>query len=310
MNEEWPVRVDALIEIRKYNYAVREIRQVLAQNPENALAYYYLAWVLGKLGKTKDALRVVREAVRYSPDDAQSHSLWGHLLDDTRKFKEAEVHHERAIQLMPQEAAFFVRASYHYYLRFPSNGDVIYPNTPLCREWDRGVQLAEQAIALDPRNVGAYQIRALWMIRRQRFAFALSDCLEALKINPNDPTSHELLGDIYLAEYKAPQAFMAYREALRLAPDQAVYRKKVMRAISARIPWLGALWRLSWGQSGGWRGALLAILVLLPFILLYIFTMPQMMCGYAFFIGGLFILLNTLGNWLIIQAVLKGWIKL
>lgn len=305
-------RVLDLIELKKYDLAIREARQALKKDPENALAHYYTAWLLWKLGRPKDAIQSAKKALRYNPEFAHAHSLMGELLDQTGKRKQAGDSYQKAIQLMPGEADFYVGHSLHLYRCFPAEvaALIIYPNTPLWRDWENAVKLLEQALKLNPNHAGAYRLRAMWLKKKQKFTDARNDALTALKIAPNDPFNHAVLGEIYLAEYQATPAFAAYREALRLAPTDTNIRKGLVNALAACSPWIGALWRLSWGQPGGWRGGLLAVLVFLPFLCAYIMAWPVLGIGYVLFLLLLFLFLNTIGNYWLTQAVIRGRIKI
>jgi tetratricopeptide (TPR) repeat protein len=312
MTDEWFQRILDLIELQKYDLAIREARDVLKKDPENAVAHYYIAWSFWKLGRLNDAIQSAQKALRHNPEYAHVHSLMGVLLDQTGKLQKAVAYHQKAIQLMPGEADIHVAYAYHLYRCFPSSvsAPVIYPHTPLWKDWQDAFHVLEQALKLNPNHAGAYRARAMWWVKKQNFADARQDALTALRIAPTNPFNHALLGDIYLAEYQASKAFAAYREALRLAPNNSDIRKGLVNALAARTPWVGALWRLSWGQPGGWRGGLLAVLVLLPFLCAYAFNLPTLTIGYAVFVMFLFIFLNTVGNSLLTQAVIKGWIKI
>ena len=298
-----------LMELKKFDLAAREIRQELSQNPENAEAHYYLALALWKLNKTKDALKPAKEAIRLNPEFAHAYCLLAQLYDEIGKFKEAKTLYLKTIHMMPDESSFYVWYAYHLYLCFPAQVPVIYPHTPLWNEWNNAIKLLEQGLNLNPHHDGAYRIRAMWLGKIQRFSEAHQDLRKALEIDPNNPASHEILGDIYLAEFRSSQAFSAYREALRLNPDNKGLKIKLIHSLEARIPWIGALWRLSWGQPGGWRGGLLAVLVSIPFMVFYAAGLPQFQCAYLVIMALFFFLLNTVGNSLLTLAVIKGWIK-
>jgi tetratricopeptide (TPR) repeat protein len=312
VSDEQLRRVLDLIDLKKYDLAIREARQVLKEDPENVMAHYFTAWALWKLGRVNEAIKADKKALSIDPEHAYAHRLMGFLLDDTRKFKKARPHYQKAIQLMPGEADFYVSYSSHLYGCFPSDASasIIYPHTPLWRDWENAVKLLEQALQLNPQHAGAYRMRAMWLKKKQRFAEARQDMLTALQLAPNDPFNHAILGAIYLAEYQSSQAFAAYREALRLTPEDPDIRKGLTLALAARTPWIGALWRLSWGQPGGWRGGLLAVLVLSPMMCTYAMNLPKWMIAYVAFMIVFFTLLRTVGDYFLTQAVIKGWIKI
>ena len=227
-------RADDLIELKKFDLAASEARRALAQDPEDAEAHYLLAWALWKSGKMKDALVSARKAVHYAPEYAYAHSLLARLFDETPKRKNAKKHHQKAIQLRPNVADFYVTYALHLYFEYPQDTPFIVPYTPIWNTWKKAMELLEKALTLNPRHVGAYRVRAMWLGKIQRFSEAHQDLSMALNIAPNHPVTYEVLGDLHSAEIHLSEAFSAYREALRLSPDDKQIRRKFVHALGAR----------------------------------------------------------------------------
>lgn len=303
-------RADDLIELKKFGLAASEARRALAQNPEDAEAHYLLAWALWKSGKTKNALMSAKKAVHCEPEYANAHSLLARLFDETRKRKKARVHHQKAIQFSPNVSDFYVTYALHLYWDFPVDIPFIVPYTPIWNTWKKAMDLLEKALTLNPRHDGAYRVRAMWLGKIQRFSEAHQDLSMALNIVPNHPRTYEILGDLHSAEIHLSEASSAYREALRLDPDNKQIKTKFIHTVGARIPWIGILLYISRGKPAGWRGVLVAFLIFIPCTLFFLLEWIILSLVYIYSLLALILLLRLIGDFLVTQAILKGWIKI
>ena len=182
--------------------------------------------------------------------------------------------------MMPDELSFYVWYAYHLYLCFPAQVPVIYPHTPLWNEWNNAIKLLEQGLKLNPHHDGAYRIRAMWLGKIQRFSEAHQDLRKALEIDPNNPALTRNFGRYLFGRISPIPGIFRLSRSIAIESYNKGLKLKLIHSLEARIPWIGALWRLSWGQPGGWRGGLLAVLVSTPFMVFYAAGLPQFQCAY------------------------------
>src|SRR5690349_21608657 len=99
-------RAIVLLQQGRYDLADRELRQELAQEPDNPLAHAFLSLCLSHRGQKDEALREADEAVRLGPDAAFCHSMRGRALLALDRVKEAEPSILEAIRLDPADADY------------------------------------------------------------------------------------------------------------------------------------------------------------------------------------------------------------
>jgi tetratricopeptide (TPR) repeat protein len=287
-----------LIDLGKFDLALREARRALQHDPENAELHYWLAWILWRQGRRIEALPAAQKALRLAPDDPDYHSLLALILQEAPVDRpRAEEHHRQAISLAPNVATFHLR--YADYLRAAGRSEA----------W----QEISRALECDPRLASAYLLRARLYHDQRRFAEAEAAVGEALAIQPLDPRGHELLGDIAFDQYQSKAAFPHYREALRLEPTSEHYKQKVIHTLEADLPLIGSLWNFTHMLHRNER----------QLIVYYLFIYPVLCCLlnpsliWLFFlvlcldvlIGIVFVVLNFVVEPLITKAVLGGRIN-
>lgn len=106
-------------------------------------------------------------------------------------------------------------------------------NTPISyraayRQWVQGnyaaaLDLINRSIAARPDFWQSYQLRALIYLMTMNFQHAERDARAALARKPNAHPVFNTLGQIYLAQNRFAEAAEAYKSALALAPDYALY---------------------------------------------------------------------------------------
>jgi tetratricopeptide (TPR) repeat protein len=87
------------------------------------------------------------------------------------------------------------------------------------RDWQRAEHFYGQAIALDPKNAGAYYHRAIASLELKKFQEALADFESLLAIKPDVAETHYSIGMLYKYELKNPQSAKEHlQKALDLKP--------------------------------------------------------------------------------------------
>jgi tetratricopeptide (TPR) repeat protein len=108
---------------------------------------------------------------------------------------------------------------------------------------DEAIRLGARNLGKDAKTLGEdYRVRAEVLSDQQLFAQALLDCREALRINPKDPDSHRMLGEVLLHLGCAEDALAALDECVNVDPRPA-----------SRVFWLRAQARADLGDFEGVR---------------------------------------------------------
>jgi tetratricopeptide (TPR) repeat protein len=84
--------------------------------------------------------------------------------------------------------------------------------------------LINKSIAARPDFRESYQLRALIHLAHMNFTAAERDARKAIELKPKAHAAYNTLGQVFLAQKRFDDAKDAYREALRQAPENALYR--------------------------------------------------------------------------------------
>lgn len=292
-------RAATLIDLKKFDAAAREARRALEQNPDSE-AHRLLAWALWQQGKLGEAEHAARKALGLAPNNAECHSTLALVLSHQGRHEEAETHYQKAVALAPRIHVFHCRYA-GFCLR--------------TGQWEAALKKADEALRLAPGHVESLTVRADALCRLDRLEEAEETAHQALALNPNWPGAHHVLGHIYQARRQIDKALGSFRESLRLAPMNQPYKQCLARAVGAKFPILGLLWRGTlegrrrFAQAYFWIGS--ALLALLSYAILKQFA-PELVClsatSFVAFPWMLVILLRLVDRTLT-AAVMRGWIK-
>ena len=195
--------------------AERELRTVVAAQPQNVAAQLWLAQVLARTGRAGEALAVYEGAIalpggaRDALIEATELAIANHDLARAR----------RMVALAPGDQAFVhvARGVIAEAQRAPANAE---------REY-------RTALAREPTSFDA-AVRLLDLLSRAgRGRDALNAIERAVQLAPDAPRLLALAGDARLAAGDAPGAERALRRALALAPDGDSVRVALGRALIA-----------------------------------------------------------------------------
>jgi tetratricopeptide (TPR) repeat protein len=93
------------------------------------------------------------------------------------------------------------------------------------------VQVCQDALDTYPEDVNILCLSARALIRLQRINEAANDLNKALALFPEFPRSHEILGELLLAQKQPEQAVDAFKRAVHLGSDSAEIDQKLSTAL-------------------------------------------------------------------------------
>lgn len=95
-------RAQQLLKSRQYEQAADILKQVIARQPDSAVAHSHLAIALVRVGRAKEALAFAQRAIELDPNYAFSYLVLGEANQAMNRFDEAIEAVKRAIQINPE----------------------------------------------------------------------------------------------------------------------------------------------------------------------------------------------------------------
>lgn len=217
-----------LYEQSRYELAVPEFKQVLAQDPDNAMAHAFLSMCLTEREQFKEATEEAQAAIRLAPDMGLGYCAVAQAWFHRNYPEEAEDAIREAIRLEPDNPHYFaVLASIHL-----SNN-----------QWQEALQSAEQGLQCDAEHITCTNLRAVAMVKLGRKSEAGLTIDSALAKNPENSFTHANQGWTYLEKSDYARALEHFREALRLDPTNEWARQAIVEALKAKNPVYGIMLR-------------------------------------------------------------------
>lgn len=208
-----------LIEQSRYALAEKELRQSLADEPDDALAHAVLAICLTRLKQHAVAMREAELAVGFDPE--QPYVFFAKSIVELERncFEDAEQSIQTAIGLDPNATDYFAQLARIELER-------------AC--WQKALAAAQQGLELDPEDVDCSNLQAIALNRLGRQGEANEAIKTALKRNPEDADTHANMGWSLLESGEPEEAMKYFRESLRLNPENDWARQGIVEAMKAR----------------------------------------------------------------------------
>jgi len=235
---------DLFLQHGKYNVALEQYRQALSVDPKNAQAHLRNAIALHKLGFGEAALKELLTTQELDPAEAGAEAsvLLSEILashgDVARAravlelaaarsgsppnvlFRLGEMarrngEYPKSVQMFKDALAGTDDADLRYEvmnamgLAFSDQGDR-----------SSAERLFKEASRLDPGRPAAFLNLALLYRAQKDFLSAVDHARKAIGVQPNSPEGYKLLGLIYYEAGWAKESLTAFRESLRLRPEQ------------------------------------------------------------------------------------------
>ena len=203
-----------LTDAKRPDLAEPRLRELLAQDPQDARAHYLLAICLDALGRAAEGEAAAAQTLGCDPNWAAAHVLQARFLMDRGGYGRSEQSVLRALALDPEDAdAWFAYAQ-------------LMTKTGHQR---KAVQLLEKCLRLDPEHAAAHQMLAALRAQDGNVGRAREHGDRGLALDPEGHFSHLAAA---VVDYRSGLPFRArrrLREALRLAPDDAHARELYLR---------------------------------------------------------------------------------
>jgi Flp pilus assembly protein TadD len=213
-------RSQLLLGQRRYDLAERELRNLLADDPNDGVALSLLALcILNDNERIIEASDTAQRAVGVMPDEPLAHYASATCFLRRNRFDEAEAAIQTSLALDPHDADAFA----------------VLARALLGRQrYEDALATVEQGLAIDPEHGDCSSLRAITLERLGRDSEAVSASIDRLKKDPQDPMAHASHGYTLLQSGDYQKAQVAFREALRLDPENDMARMGLITALNNR----------------------------------------------------------------------------
>ena len=205
----------------RHDMVEKELRQVLAQNPENAFALALLAISLAELERRDEAEASAREAIGKGPDLPFAHYAMARVMMERQRPDDAAAAIAEAIRLEPDAA------DYH-----ATNAAIQFQK----EQWQAALQAAETGLQTDPEHVGCNNLRAMALVKLGRKSEAGASLDTTLSREPENSITHANKGWTLLEQGRRKEALVHFKESLRLEPGGEWAREGLIEALKAGNP--------------------------------------------------------------------------
>jgi tetratricopeptide (TPR) repeat protein len=219
-----------------FESAYEGFRKVLAREPRNTDALYYVA-ILGGVLAQAEYDRLLASA----PDSARSHQLLGELFEDQDRPAEAEAEYKAGLQSAPASLDLLIalgdltrhqsrfEEALAYYGRAaqqaPRNYDVLYGlgvSHSYRQEYAAAIENFREALRADPSSAAAHLALGHALLQSGQAAAAVPELAHAAAQEPRMLQAQYLLGRAYTVLGRTTEAAAAFEKVKKLVQSQGL----------------------------------------------------------------------------------------
>jgi tetratricopeptide (TPR) repeat protein len=232
-----------------YDSAIRSYQKAIGLAPGYAYLHYNLGLLYQRLNRRQEAEAALRRAMALEPENGDVSNALGSLKASSGRSGEAEQFYRQALEKSPDLLA----ARHNLALLLASKPGRISEARGLWREnlvrspdhmpsllslaryaeAEESIVEYRKVLRLKPDYVAARLALAGQLEKAGRGGEALAELQAALKVQPENPSIHEEIGDLEAAAGRTDAAASAYRKALECSPDPAA-RKRLTAKLRVR----------------------------------------------------------------------------
>ena len=199
-------RAQELLRSRQYEKAADVLRQVIARQPDSAVAHSHLGMAEVRIGRAKEALASAERAIELDPDYAFSYVVLGEANQAMNRFDQAIEAVKHAIQINP-----------NYFDAYGVLGS-LYGQT---KRYEESLDAFNHALRLDSKNADVHNGLGIAYYRLGRHEEGIKAVNEAVNLNPNFANAYINLGNWYNELGRYEEAIEAFTSVTRIAPKFA-----------------------------------------------------------------------------------------
>jgi tetratricopeptide (TPR) repeat protein len=195
-----------LMQRKSYGAALEKFKQAISLNPNDPLAYYYIAIVYLEEKKMPEALQAINKSIQLDPEYPKAHLVKGKIYAGMKKIPEALNAFGKATELDPE------------YLDAWKNIGLINYKT---KRYDDAIPAYKHVIKLKPNEASAHANMGAIYILQEKFSTAITSLSKAVEVNPRDVNSYYRLAQAYNKTGKCDKAKEIAQKTLKIKPNWA-----------------------------------------------------------------------------------------
>ncbi|BAZ13215.1 tetratricopeptide repeat protein [Calothrix sp. NIES-4071] len=235
---------------RKYQEAATVLLEAVKLKPDYIAALQQQSLMYRYLNQPDKALVAINKAIQHQPKNPNLYNEKFRVLENLKRYSEAEIAITSAIKLSPRPAFYSNRGNVYADqkksdLAIADFTKAIQINPQLAEAYsNRGVVYADQkksdlaiadftkAIQINPQLAEAYTNRGLVYKDQKKSDLAIADYTKAIQINPQDAQAYNNRGLVYADQEKSDLAIADYTEAIQINPQfaDAYYNRAIVYA--------------------------------------------------------------------------------
>ncbi|MDF7800750.1 tetratricopeptide repeat protein [Pontiellaceae bacterium B1224] len=201
--------------------AEKELRNWLAQNPDDDRALAFLARALMDQNKLVAALQASKDAISIDPHDAFNLMILAQVYMVKGDNDSAMTALRSAIELEPEDDHLhYLKAAVE--LNKHAHIDAL--------------ESISKALQINPEDDDYLSLRANILNQMNRASEAAETVESSLKINPDNASAHTQMGWAKLRDNQVKLALESFTEALRLDPGNESAKAGIVQALKAKLP--------------------------------------------------------------------------
>ncbi|MEN6620770.1 MAG: tetratricopeptide repeat protein [Smithella sp.] len=206
----------ALIQVKQYNSAAKELLEAEKYNPDDPRIYYFLGMAFHRKGMRGKAIEEFKRAIRLKEDYSEAHNYLGTLYSDMALWDQAIEEFDKALANpvydTPSKALY--NAGWAYYSK---------------KDYKNALIRYQEALRIEPmtylrpqieKNIGViyYDINEI--------NEAIEHFEKSVKLDPALYDAYFLLGECNLKIQNSKKAKQAFESVIKLAPKSSSFSQK------------------------------------------------------------------------------------
>jgi tetratricopeptide (TPR) repeat protein len=235
-------RAELLLEQGRVNDSIREVKNVLQQEPENDEALALYARCLYDKNEFDEGVEVILKAISLDPENSFYFYLlgFGYYRKDINYAAIENL--STAIRLNPYQAEYYGMLAFVYLEE---------------KDFEKALAKADEGLAIDAESITCLNARSTALNKLKRVDAAIETMENSLSKDPDNEFTHTTVGWNYLEKGRHKEATTHFREALRISPNHHNAKIGLKEALKSKIPpyrWLlqFSFWMSNKGKSFRW----------------------------------------------------------